>query len=164
LPQEIIYVSTDLEDIAVFTPESARFGDNPLAFSTEVWPASPAHYFETGEGIQCVSIGPPGHPTQFAIKRPIREGERYRCLATSFRVTRCFRNCRAAVIERVSPLGGAAAGSLTTYMYVDQCLGVLILSLRPNADLANMIPPDTQWLRGDVGILPHPDYPGCTPF
>ena len=162
--QEVVYVSTNLDHVAIFTPESARFGDNPLAFSDIVWPSSPARYFESGDGIQCVSVGPPNYATEFAIKRPITEGERYQCLTTVFRVTKCFRDCRGAIVERVARLGAGTPGTLTTYMFVDHCLGVVILSLRPNADLAGGIPLDAEWLRGNVGILAHRNYPDCTPF
>lgn len=162
--REIVYVSSDQDRVAIFTPETARFGENPLAFSAAIWPSATARYFDTADGVQCVSVGPLAHAEDFAIKRPLRDGETYQCLATSFRVTRCFQGCRAAVIERVSTLGGNDNGTLKTYMYVNDCLGVLILSLRPNADFEEGIPLDAEWLRGSVGILPHRDYPRCTPF
>jgi hypothetical protein len=155
--QDIVYISGDLQHVAVFSPTSARFGPR-LALGTD-WPSSPARYFEPSEHVQCVSVGPPGNPpgntVEFAIKRPIRAGERYRCLTTSFRVIRCFDRCRAAVIEIVSQLGGHARGTLTSHMYVDACLGVVVISSFAD-NLTEGIPHEAPLLRGRVGILADP--------
>lgn len=158
--QDIIYVSSDLRHAAFFSQELARFGPR-LALSAD-WPSSPARYFETGDRVQCVSVGPPGNTEEFAIKRPIRAGETYTCLTTSFRVTRCFEDCRAAVIERVSQVGGHSRGALTSNMYVDSCRGVLIFGY--SIDLTEGIPLHAPLLRGAVGILADPEYPNCSRF
>jgi len=104
-------------------------------------------------------MGAPGNNVEYAIRRPIRAGDRYRCLGTTFRVTRCFAECRAAVVEIDAPLSGGVPGTRKTYMYVDSCVGVLAFS--QIADLAQGIPLDAVWLRGNVGILADPSYPEC---
>jgi hypothetical protein len=154
---EIAYVSTDLRHAAVFTQQGARFGPPLLVFSP-VEPFSPARYFDTADGAQCISVGPPGSTVEFAIKRPIVAGEQYRCLATSFRVVRCFEGCRAAVIEIEARLDNDR-GSLKSYIYAHNCLGVLVFS--QNGDLAGGIPLDAEWLRGNVGILADRNHPAC---
>jgi hypothetical protein len=106
-------------------------------------------------------MGIPGNTTEYAIKRPIRTGERYQCGRTSFRVIRCFADCRAAVIEydtRFADNLGAPEG----YLYVNGCLGILAFS--PTGDLAEGIPLAAELLRGNVGILADPNYPGCRSF
>jgi hypothetical protein len=124
-------------------------------------PPPPARYFEPTEGVQCVSIGRSGDSTDYAIKRPIRANDRYRCLTTSFRVIRCFADCQTAVIEREWRLGDGD-GTLKSYMLVDACLGVLAFS--ETNDFAEGIPHDAEWLRGRVGILADPLYPECGSF
>ena len=154
---EITYVSTDLRHVAVFSGSSARFG--PALALSAVWPVSPSRHFNTPDNIQCVSVGPLGNTEDFAIKRPIKAGDTYSCLTTSFRVSRCFEDCRAAVVERNAQLSGVGGDTLKSYMYVDSCLGVLIFSQSGN--LAEAIPLNAEWLRGDVGILADPSYPRC---
>lgn len=144
--QDIVYISGDLQHVAVFSPDSARFGPR-LALGTD-WGSSPARYFEPSAHVRCVSVGPPGNTIEFAIKRPLRAGDRYRCLTTSFRVTRCFDRCRAAVIE--------IRATLTSYMYVDACLGVVAIDSFAD-DLAEGIPHEVPLLRGRFGILADPE-------
>jgi hypothetical protein len=157
---EIRYASVDLRHLIIFAEDGAHFGP-PLEF----WPAHPpppTRYFEPSEGVQCVSIGHDSqNSTDYAIKRPIRAGERYRCLTTAFRVIECFMDCQAAIIEREWRLSNGD-GTLKSYMYVDSCLGVLAFS--ESNDLAESIPRDTAWLRGEVGILADRHYPDCRPF
>jgi hypothetical protein len=156
---QIEYVSSDLLHASGFAADAVRTGPNPMALGP-AWPSSPARYFESGEGVQCVSIGPPGITDEYAIKRPIKEGERYSCLGTSFQVIRCLAACQAAVIQRMSRMSGPSnSGTLTSYMYVHDCLGVLAFS--QNGNLTEGIPLDAELLRGEVGILAHTDYPAC---
>ena len=158
----IEYVSSDLVHAAAFTATSARFGPNPISLGSG-WTSSPTRYFELRNGVDCASLGPPGNSEEFAVKRPIRAGERYSCLETDFHVTRCFENCRAAVIERSSPLSGLNnSGRLTSYMLVHACRGMLAFS--QTGDLADGIPLDAVLLRGEVGILAHKDFPNCRSY
>ncbi|HEX8064524.1 MAG TPA: hypothetical protein VF535_15085 [Allosphingosinicella sp.] len=155
---EVRYVSSDLDNVAVFSADSARIGPDLAAY--EVWPSSPARYFETMNHVQCVSIGGSRGTIEYAIKRPIKPGDQYKCLKTSFRVIRCFGGCRAAVVERIYPLGGyAKRGTVKTYLYVDSCSGVLAFSQKTS--LTEGIPLDAPWLRGKVGILADKGNPGC---
>lgn len=158
---ETVYLSSDLFHVAVFTKEDARFG-NDLALSRTIWPSSSVKYFEPAEGIYCVSLEPSPGDTQFAIKRPITLGEKFQCLKTHFRVVRCYFDCRAAVIEVKSPLGNNLPGFLKSYIYVDDCFGILAFDVSRN--LKKGMPPSAPWLRGPVGILASPDYPECRPF
>jgi hypothetical protein len=155
--EEIKYVSSDLSRVAVFSKERARFG--PRLALSPVWGSSPVRYFDTGDDVQCVSIGPPGNTEEFAVKRPIKAQESYKCLTTSFRVIHCFEACRAAVVERVSQVGGHARGTLKSYMYIDGCAGIMAFSSSRN--LIKGIPADAEWLRGAVGILADPDPSEC---
>ena len=161
-PQDIRYVSTDLGRVLVFTRAGARFGDL-LALSPGIWPTQPAEVVPAGEGVQCISIGPPGSSSavQIAIKRPLRVGDRYRCLRASFRIIRCFEDCRAAVVERQSPGSGnnPQHDPLKSYLYVDSCRGLLAYSVIGN--LAEAMPLNAMWLRGEVGVLADPRYPAC---
>lgn len=160
---DIVYASTDLRHIRVFSQDGALFG--PPLVSMPGYPPDTTRYFEPSEGVQCISVGNvSGNTSEYAIKRPITAGDRYRCLATSFHVIRCFgENCRAAIVEREWPLSGPDyRGALRSYMYVNDCIGVLAFS--ETADMANAIPLDAELLRGAVGILPHRNYPNCTSF
>jgi hypothetical protein len=116
-----------------------------------------------GEGVQCISIGPPdsSNSVQIAIKRPLRAGDRYRCLRESFRVIRCFQDCRAAIVEAQSPGSGniPRRDPLKSYMYVDSCRGLLAYSVV--RDMTEAMPLSAMWLRGDVGILADPRFPVC---
>lgn len=158
--EEIRYVSSDLRHVAVFSKGRARLGPR-LALSPD-WGSPPARYFDAGDDLQCVSIGPPGNTEEFAVRRPIKARESYKCLTTSFRVIHCFEACRAAVVERVSLVGGHARGTLKSYMYVDSCTGIVAFSSSRN--LVKGIPAEAEWLRGTVGILADPDYPRCRQF
>jgi hypothetical protein len=151
--QEIRYVSTDLSFVMIFSNGVAEFGI-PIVIGTY-----PFESVRTEDGMQCISMAVAGGTTaQFAIRRPIRAGAQYTCLRTTFRVNRCFRDCRAAVVEVGIPLSGGG-GRRTAYMYVDSCLGLLAYS--PVQDFAEGIPLGAAWLRGDVGILADPHYPEC---
>lgn len=152
--QEILYASSDLRQIFIFAQDGFHAG--PVLEFVPEYPPPPVRYFETSDGVQCASIGH-SDTTDFAIKRPIRVGERYRCGTTLFRVAQCFDNCRAAIIEIEARL--VNNGTLTSHMYVDNCSGVLVFSQTGN--LTEGIPLSAAWLRGDVGILPHRDYPNC---
>lgn len=158
-PGEIAYVSSDRRHVIIFAQDGAHYGP-PLEFLPQ-HPPPATRFLDAGQGVRCVSIGPAENPTNFAIQRPIRMGARFRCLTTSFRVTRCFEACRAAIIERVWRVG-ATNRTLTSYIYVDSCRGVLVFS--ENADLARGIPLDAEWLRGEVGILADPHYPECDSY
>jgi hypothetical protein len=158
--REIRYVSSDLRFVMIFSNGNARSGDLS-ALSPGVWPSFPTRAVQTTDHVQCISFGPAGNAVEFAIKRPIRAGDRYTCLNTSFLVTRCFEDCLAAVVEVEAPPGGTRAGvdTIKSYMYVDSCRGVLVFSQIGN--LAEGIPLGAEWLRGEVGILADPHYPGC---
>jgi hypothetical protein len=159
---EVVYLSSDLLDITVFSKERTRFGPTDLTIANPEWPAYPAVNLGMPDGVQCVSVGEPEIATQYAVKRPLRAGEQYRCLKTIFRVVQCFWECRAAIIEIDRPLSGDKPGAYQSYMYVDNCRGVIILSTI--ADLRKGIPINAEWLRGEAGILAHPDYPRCRPL
>jgi hypothetical protein len=154
-PQEIVYASADLGRISVFAPDGFRYGP-PLDYRPDHPPAA-IRYFEPEVGVQCVSMGVPGNTTEYAIKRPIRMGERYQCGRTSFRVIRCFADCRAAVIEHDTRFA-ENLGEPEGYIYVNDCLGILAFSWRGFTD---GIPLDAELLRGNVGILANPNYPNC---
>lgn len=160
--QDIRYVSTDLGHVLVFTRTGARFGDL-MALSPGAWPTRPAEIVAAGEGVQCISIGPPelSSSVQIAIKRPLRAGERYSCLGATFRVIRCFEDCRAALIE--APWRGEENSrrrdALKSYLYVDSCRGLLAYSVVRS--MTDAMPLSAMWLRGDVGILADPRYPAC---
>ena len=160
--QDIRYVSSDLCHVLVFSGAGARFGDLS-ALSPGIWPTQPAEIVPAGGGVQCISIGPPGssNTVEIAIKRPLRTGDRYSCLRASFRVIRCFEDCRAAVVEVQSPGGGndPRRDPLKSYLYVDSCRGLLAYSGTGN--LAEAMPLNAMWLRGDVGVLADRHHPGC---
>jgi hypothetical protein len=159
---EIVYLSSDLSHIAIFSKERTRFGPPDLTIANPEWPSYSATYFKTGDGVQCLSIGEPTISDQYAVKRPLRAGEEYSCLRTNFRVVQCFYECRAAVIQMDRPLSGGQSGAYQSYMYLDNCRGAVILS--EVSDFSKGIPLNAKWLRGEVGILAHPDYPKCRPF
>lgn len=161
LDREVIYMSLDSADVAVFSKKRTRFGPTDLTIVNPEWPAYPARHFITEDRVQCVSIGSSDNSDEYAVRRPIKLGEQYNCVRTKFRVTKCFEDCRTAIIEIDRPLSGGKPGSYQSYMYLDNCRGALILS--EIADLSNGIPLNAEWLRGEVGILAHPDYPKCRP-
>lgn len=156
---EIIYISIDLANVAVFSESATRFGPTDLTIANPEWPASPARRFTTDDRVQCVSIGSLETSDEYAVKRPIKFGEQYSCLRTKFRVAQCFDDCSAAIIEMDRPYSGKKPGTYTSYMYVDDCRGALIIS--EINDFSQGIPLSAKWLRGEVGILAHPDYPKC---
>lgn len=159
---EVAYLSTDLGQVAIFSKTRTRFGPTDLTVANPVWPSFPAKSFQTGDGVQCVSVGEAGIAIQYAVKRPLKLSEQYKCLGTTFRVTECFYECLAAIIEIDRPLSGGKPGAYQQYIYVDNCRGVLILG--GTTDLSKGIPLNAEWLRGEVGILAHPDYPKCRSF
>ncbi len=159
---EIVYLSSDMLDIAIFSKERTRFGPTDLTIANPVWPSSFAKYYQSADGVQCISVGKPEISIEYAVKRPLKAGEEYSCRRTKFRVTKCFNECRAAIIEIDRPLSGNRPGSYQSYMYLDNCRGAIILSVI--SDLSKGIPLNAEWLRGEIGILAHPDYPKCRPF
>lgn len=159
---EIVYLSSDMEHVAVFSREKTRFGPTNLTIANQEWPSDPATYFDLGQGISCISVGSESNSLEYAIKRPIKMDDKYKCLRTEFQVTRCFNKCRAAIIEIDRPLSGNREGTLEASMYVENCRGVIILSAV--SDLSEGIPLSAEWLRGEVGILADPAYPNCKSF
>lgn len=162
ITSETIYLSSDLADVAVFSKEKTRFGPTDLTISNPDFPSSPATYFETVNGVRCISVGSSETSDEYAIKRPIKNGEQYNCLRTNFRVADCFFECKAAIIEIDRRYSGNKPGIYKSYMYIDDCRGVIILS--ESNDLSQGIPLNAEWLRGEVGILAHPNYPKCRSF
>jgi len=160
--RRIVYLSVDLSSAIVFSSGRVRFGPFLVISDGAATPASAAEYLEPGEGVQCISIGPKANTVEFAIKRPIKAGERFGCVAANFRVARCFENCRNAVIEVDTPVGASKQGALRSYLYVDACLGVLAYS--QTEDFSHGIPVNAAWLRGEVGILADKGYPACRSF
>ena len=160
--EEIVYLSSDLANVAVFSKSKTRSGPTDLTISNPDYPSSPAAQFETDDGVQCWSIGPSETSDEYAVKRPIKLGEQYSCLRTNFRVLECFNECKAAIIEMDRPYSGEQPGAYRSYMYVEDCRGLLIIGRA--SDLREGIPLDAEWLRGEVGILSHPNYPKCRSF
>lgn len=138
-----------------FSPDGARFG--PLLDFSPTSQPEQIRFSEPSRGVQCVSIGPAADPTDYAVKRPIRAGDRYECGSATFRVSRCVAECRAAVIQVQHRLGNGR--TLPSSMYVDTCLGVLAFSYDP--DMVNGIPFEAMMLLGSVGILADRNYPNC---
>jgi hypothetical protein len=155
---DIKYISSDLRHVIVFSDKDAR-SSSSLAYSP-LWPATPAKYFDAGSGIGCASIGPQGNTTEYAIKRPFKLNEQYKCLKTRFKVIECFRNCDSAVIEITRRLTGNRGGTRKAYMLASRCAGVLVIS--EVNDLRRGIPIDAEWLRSPVGILSDPADASCS--
>jgi hypothetical protein len=153
--QGIMYASHDPSQFILFSADGARFG--PMLSFLPQHPPDATRYFQPAEGVQCVSMGVPGNTEDYAIKRPIRAGDRYQCLTTSFRVVRCFEVCRAAVIQR--EVRSADSGPRTSSFYVWNCQGIIAFS--DSADMTQGIPFDALLLLGNVGILADPAYPAC---
>jgi hypothetical protein len=160
-PAEIRYLSLDHRRAFVFSGSTARSGgiEAYAPVSPVVpYPSSPLRDFRTADNVRCVSVGPAGNTIEFAVRRPIRAGDRYACLGTSFEVTHCTDNCRSAII-RVERSRAPDLEPFRSQMYVDSCRGVLIIS--DNGDLIEGVPLDARLLRDPVGILADPDYPTC---
>ena len=153
--QEIRYASSDARDSVIFSREGTR--DGPIV---NLRPPSATRYLEPGEGVQCISIGVAGNTDEYAIKRPIRAGDRYQCLTSSFRVIRCFEGCRAAIVQVERLLINGQPYRST--MLINGCLGILAFS--DTEDMAEGIPFEAMVLRGNVGILADPNYPNCRSF
>lgn len=159
--RRIVYASSDLRRVDIFMKGGAKLGVPPALSS--IAPLSPAKYFQTADLVQCVSVGPPAATIEFAIKRPIRAGDSYRCLRTSFEISRCFEDCRTAIVDVEVPLAGPlSTGTRKAYLLIDSCVGVLAIS--QSDDFSNGIPLDAAWLRGKVGILGDSKSPGCRQF
>jgi len=158
--QDIRYISTDLGSVLVFSRQGTRFGDLNALYPG-LWPSHRAELIESEDGVRCVLIGPRESAVELAIRRPIRTGDRYRCLRSSFRVARCFNDCRAAIVEVEAPASGndSTRGPLKHFMYVDRCLGMLAYSVV--GDMEQGLPLGAMWLRGRVGVLADPRQPGC---
>ena len=150
----IVYSSTDPSDIMLFSREGTRF--SPIV---NLMPTVQTKYLEPSSGVQCVSIGIPGNSSEYAIKRPIKEGDRFQCLTTTFRVVRCLENCREAIVEIASGTRRVGNDPYISTMLVSGCLGVLAFS--DTEELNDGLPFDALVLRGDVGVLADPTYPNC---
>lgn len=160
-PAEIRYLSLDHRRVMVFSGGTGRSGgihnygppdpNNPN-------PPYPMREFHTADGVRCISVGPPGITDEFAVRRPIRAGDRYACLGSKFEVTHCTADCRSAIIG-VETSRGPGLDPIRSQMYVDSCRGVLILS--DTGDLLEGVPLNARLLRDSVGILADPDYPAC---
>jgi len=155
------YISTDMDSVIVFEEGKVRFGPF-LAISAAAWASSTASYISPSDKIQCVSMGPRDNSVEFAIKRPIRVDDHYKCGRTTFVVTRCFMNCRSAVVLVEARLGAGRPGILKSYMYVDDCLGLVAYS--QIKDFTAGIPLDVPFLRSEVGVLASKSYPQCRLF
>ncbi|HVQ06842.1 MAG TPA: hypothetical protein VMS43_00255 [Allosphingosinicella sp.] len=158
--EEIRYLSLDHTRVIVFSGRTGRSGgiEAYVSLPTDVTPPSLMREFRTADAVRCVSLGPPGNTIEFAVRRPIRVGDRYACLGTSFEVTHCTDNCRSAII-RVERSSGPDIEPSRSQMYVDRCRGLLIWS--DTGDLMQGVPLDAFLLRDPVGILADPDYPAC---
>lgn len=156
--QEIVYTSLDSSNSIAFAEDGVRDGP-PMDYSPG-YPPGDYRYIKGADGVDCISMGIPGNTTNYAIKRPITVGERYRCDRSSFRVVRCFQSCRSAIIaynsrpERIRDPEG--------YLYVNNCAGVRAIS--QGRKLKKGLPLDAAVLRGKAGILAHPDFPKCNAF
>src|SRR6218665_3076072 len=127
---EIRYLSLDHDFAFVFSNPTARSGGIEAYASpnsTTQYPSFPMGEFRTADNVQCVSVGPAGNTIEFAVRRPIRAGDRYSCLSSNFEVTHCTEACRSAVI-RVERSRAPDVGPLRSQMYVDRCRGVLLWS------------------------------------
>jgi hypothetical protein len=157
---EIVYLSPDTENVAVFSPSEARFGPADLALSPGVFPGAPARYFDAGNGVDCASVGPENSAYTIAVQRPLRLGSRYACERTKFRVVRCFEQCRAAVVEVAQPIGTSRnPPTLKSYFLVNSCAGVLAMGMQKA--FRRHLPFDAVLLRGERGILADRRYPSC---
>ena len=127
-----------------------------------LYPDTAAKSFELPGGISCISIGPPGNSEEFAIKRPIKLGEKYQCLGSIFTVQKCFQDCKSAVIFReILPSGPPRSdgSKIPSYMLVDECRGMVALNY--TNDLSAGIPHNSLLLRGEVGILNTKSLSAC---
>lgn len=155
---EIWYISGDLNRFMVFSDSGARSGD--LSIPPSLRKPIRLRRVMADEGVQCMSVGPVGNSVEFAIKRPLRQGDHYSCLTSTFQVMRCFGNCHSAVIEvNAFPPDHLSRDARKKYMYVDECRGLLVHS--DLEDLSGGVPLSAFWLRGDVGILADQSYPAC---
>lgn len=150
-----------MTSVIVFKGDEVKFGPF-FALSPVAWAPSTASYISPTGDIECVSMGPRDNSVEFAIKRPIRAADRYKCGRTKFVVLRCFMDCRSAVVLIERRLGAGRPGTLGSYLYVDDCLGVIAYS--QIKDFTAGIPIDAPWLRSGVGVLASDDYPHCRLF
>jgi hypothetical protein len=145
-----VYANTNYERISIFYPTETVLSS--MYFLSDTAIRSPTKYFNTNNGMACVSIGPPNTSVEFAIRRPISQDDMYTCNRTSFRVIKCFANCNVAIIEVVVDRGNVEINEkLKSFMYVDDCRG--ILAMNASNPFVNGIPADGEWLRSDFGIL-----------
>lgn len=144
----------------VFSGNTGRSGGTEafVSLPTDVTPPYPMREFRTADGVRCVTVGPPGITDQYAVRRPMRAGDRYACLGSTFEVTHCTDNCRSAIIA-VATSRAPGLDPIRSQMYVDSCRGLLIWS--DTGDLMQGVPLDAFLLRDPVGILANPDYPAC---
>lgn len=150
----IHYTGPSSHDFMDFSPDGVREG--PLIDLSQ--PGYATRYLTPSANVQCVSIGVPGNTLDFAVRRPIRLHDRYECVRTSFRVTRCIENCRAAVIQQTITLGRSHPPLVSSF-YVSSCRGIIAIS--DESDMLHGIPFDALLLSGHVGILADPAFPNC---
>lgn len=156
IEHSVNYVSTDLRFAMSFKNGSAIIG--PLVVLRDDHSPFPLKFIGHNPQMKCLSVGPEGNTDEFALKRPIVLGDRYKCLKTSFIVETCFENCKSAVLRRETPISNGI-GTLTAYMLVNQCRGMTAFS--QVGDLRNGIPLDAVVLRGNAGILSTTITPRC---
>jgi hypothetical protein len=158
--ERIVYLNAELDYAMVFEEGRAQIGPAALL---ALAPGKGLSTVESNKGgVQCLSVGPAGATVDFAIKRPLKSGARFECGRTQFRVTNCFADCRAAIIEADRPLSGARPGTYVDHLYVDSCRGVIAAG--GVGDWAHSIPFSAALLRGKVGILANSDFPKCSSF
>ncbi|MEG3145519.1 hypothetical protein U1839_12735 [Sphingomonas sp. RT2P30] len=150
---QAVYISIDYAHVMVFAEHAFRTGDLH-ALMEGLYPNVPAKSLQLPGGISCFSIGYPGISEEFAIKRPIKLGEKYQCRGSIFTVQKCFQDCKSAVIFReIIPSGPPRSdgAKVPSYMLVDECRGMVALNY--TNDLSASIPHNSLLLRGEMGIF-----------
>ncbi|CAN5244499.1 hypothetical protein BH10PSE14_BH10PSE14_11700 [soil metagenome] len=158
---QAVYLSIDYAHVMVFTEHDFRTGDLH-ALLEGLYSNVPAKSLRLPGGISCISIGHSGSSEEFAIKRPIKLGEKYQCLGSIFTVQKCFQDCKSAVVFReIVPSGPPRSDGLKipSYMLVDECRGMVALNY--TNDFSAGIPHNSLLLRGDMGILNTKSLSAC---